>query len=168
MGRFDDKMSQEDSLAEIGKEFLRRLQGNMQWFCPTCERIVPVFNNLQNFVQPAATATPSPTPTTQEETTTDSSRRNGRALLQTTTTTAPGIVSGTYSVMLIYKTNTTNQTVSLSDIQRAVFSPQVGSEPINIFVDPASMGKLLDTLNNNQFIIGTLQVMQSPSSPVSQ
>ena len=70
--------------------------------------------------------------------------------------------------MLIYKTNTTNQTVSLADIQRAVYSPQVGSEPINIFVDPASMGKLLDTLNNNQFIIGTLQVMQSPSSPVSQ
>ena len=146
-GRFDDKISEPDALEQIGNEFLRRLQANMQWFCPTCERIVPVFNNLQTYA-------PAPAPP-------DAGRR--RHLLQSTSE-APGVVSGTYSVMLIYATNASNQTISLADVQRAVYTPDAGSVTWEAKVDPASIQKYLDALRNNQIVIGTLQVMQSPTA----
>lgn len=145
-GRFDDKITQADALEQIGNEFLRRLQANLLRFCPTCERVLPVFNNLQNYVLPQPA---------------DPARR--RHLLQAAGS-VPGVVSGTYSIMLIYRTNVTNQTISLADVQRAVYTPDAGSVSWEMTVDPASIQKYLDALSNNQFIIGTLQVMQSPTA----
>lgn len=132
---------------------MRRLQSNMQFFCSTCERIVPVFNNLQNYQQQQSASSSS-----------SSSSSSGRRLLQTnTTSTVPGVIAGTYSVMLVYKfSNATNATtISLSDVQRAVYSANVGTS-WELTMDPASISKYIDSLENNQFIIGTLQIMNSP------
>ena len=122
----------------------------MQWFCPDCERVVPVFNNLQNYASPTPRA--------------NSSDSSGRRLLQNPQQPPPaGVISGTYSVMLVYRQNTTNQTISLADVQRAVYSADTGMS-WDLTVDPASLSKFVDALQNNQFIIGTLQVVQSPTA----
>ena len=89
---------------------------------------------------------------------------SGRRLLQTNATSAvPGVIAGTYSVMRVYKfSNATDPTtISLADVQRAVYSPKVGTS-WELTVDPASISKYIDSLQNNQFIIGTLQIMNSP------
>lgn len=49
-GRFDQLISRDDALSLIGNEFYRRLQANVDKFCTSCERIVPVFSNLQRCV----------------------------------------------------------------------------------------------------------------------
>ncbi len=175
--RFDDKVGQEDALSMIGSEFLRRLQSNMQFFCPTCERIVPVFNNLQSYQQQQSSddgsssssssssgnrrllqaSSPSSVPGVSRDGSSDSNRK----LLQSSS--VPGVIAGTYSVMLVYKfsNGTDAATISLADVQRAVYSPTVGTS-WELTVDPASISKYVDALQNNQFIIGTLQVMESP------
>ena len=75
-----------------------------------------------------------------------------------------GVIVGSYSIMLIYRTNATNQTISLADVQRAVYTPNAATLPPNISIDPASMQKYWDTIDNDQFIIGMLQTMQSPTA----
>ena len=137
-------------MTQIGNEFLRRLQTNMQFFCPACERIVPVFNNLQNYVPPSLDV---------------QQQQQGRRLLQTSAI-PPGVVAGTISVMLVYKTNVTTQSISLADVQRAVYD--TGYDALNFTIDPASLSKLVDSLKNNQFILGTLQVMQTAAPTSSQ
>jgi hypothetical protein len=129
----------------------------MKFFCPTCERIVPVFNNLQNYNNVQAST---------------SSSGSSRRLLQTNSSVPPaGVVSGTFSVMLVYRVNVSSSgsggngtqipALSLADVQRAVYSPEAATS-WDLTVDPASISKYIDSLQNNQFIIGTLQVVQSP------
>lgn len=139
-GRFDELISQDDALTQIGAEFYRRLQTNMAKFCVACERVVPVFSNFRRYSPPG------------------SSRR--RNLLQSSTA---GVASGTYSVLLIYNRQLMGSAISLSDVQRAVYSP----EYTQLWTGGKSLNEILqfvENLKDRQFIVGDLRPMTSSST----
>lgn len=159
-GRFDEWISREDALMQIGNEFFRRLQANIDKICPLCKKIFPVFNNIQVYSDAYAA-------TNDDGVAATTSRR--RNLLQQDSNTQQqqqvpsGIVYGTYSVIFIYKDSAANATLLMSDVQRAVFAPNVSST-WNVSVDPNSIGQFVNLLKNNQIILGNLRVMPSESA----
>ena len=150
-GRFDEKMSLPDAIKQIGTEFHRRMEVNMLKYCPACEKVSPVFNNLQKYgvlKQNQGSLTPQ------------------RRLLQNANTT--GIAFGTYSVILVYDPKLISdkgaQSVALADLQRAVYNPDftlVWNGGENYKED---LLKFIQDLRNNQFIIGDLQELTSTST----
>lgn len=70
---------------------------------------------------------------------------------------------GTYSVLLIYNSALMNTSIALSDIQRAVYSPDYTM----VWTGGATMAeisKFVQDLKDQQFVIGDLKTITSPST----
>ena len=135
-----------DALKQIGEEFYRRMNTHMSKYCPACERVVPVFNNLQKFgvLQ-------------------DDGKAAARRLLQTGGGSGvSGVVYGTYSVLLVYNKARMqpNTTITLADIQRVVYNPETDfTTAWSGYTSNVEMQKLITDMRDNQFIIGDLQTL---------
>lgn len=149
-GRFDEKMGLPDAIKQIGDEFHRRMETHMTKYCPVCERIAPVFNNLQKYGVLNQNMASQP-------------QQQQRRLLQAA---GPGgIAFGTYSVILVYNPALLKEknftAVFLSDIQNSVYSKeytvvwQGGKDYTN------QLSTFLSDLKNNQFIIGDLKALEA-------
>jgi hypothetical protein len=147
-GRFDEEISLKNALKQIGTEFYRRMDTNMEKFCPICEKIVPVFNNFQKYG------------VLQQE-------RGGRRLLAEKDYTN-GVVYGTFSVLLVYNQALMKNTsqISLVDIQRAVFNPEFTVAWNGTIADKDAINRFLKDLADKQFIIGDVQTLPSQNGNV--
>ena len=110
----------------VGNEFYRRLNENKDKFCPSCEGIFPVFNNIR---------------------VSDSSTGRRRALLQTGSS-----VDGTYTILLVYDPSMYNTNISFAGMSMAVYNPDytpvwAGSS------NQADIAKFIDGLKSNQFVV---------------
>jgi len=115
-----------DAMQAVGAEFYRRLSANLDKFCPSCEQIFPVFNDILPY---------------------RSSGYQGRRLLQ-----AQGSVDGTYTILLVFDKTLVGTPIFYSDISKAVYSPSYtpvwkGSS------DPGSIQALVDSLKSQQFVV---------------
>ncbi len=122
VGRFSDV--REDSMQTVGDEFYRRLSANLTKFCPSCEKVFPVFNNIV----PTASS-------------------SGRRLLQ-----APQTVAGTYTILLVFDGNATGIPIYYTDISRVVYSSSYTSLWTGTG-DQASIQALVDSLKGQQFAV---------------
>jgi hypothetical protein len=107
-----------------------RLSDNMGSFCPDCEKIFPVFNNVMR-----AGSTP------------DASGRR-RNLLQA----AASNVTGTYTILLVYDKALLGSTIYFADISKAVYNSSyspvwAGSS------DPSTVEKFISSLSDQQFAV---------------
>lgn len=152
--RFDDTISEQDAMEKVGAEFMRRLQVNIRDICPTCERIMPVFNNLQKYNGPVVRAGGEGLPT-----------QNRRRNLLQSSSQVPGIVYGTHSVIFVYNGNATQPPLQISNIQRAVYNANV---TMTWNASASDLAQFLSDLKNNQFILGDLKVMQTTSPSVAR
>ncbi len=134
-GRFDDLAK---DTQYIGDEFFRRLSQNLPLFCPDCEHVFPVFNNVMRG---------------SEQGWSENGGRRRRNLLQTANTQ----VTGTYSILLVYDSSILNKPIYYADISRAVYNSTftpvwAGS------TDEATVQKFIDSLASDQFVIRRVSV----------
>lgn len=153
-GKFDEKIGMTDALKRIGEEFYRRMNTHMSKYCPACERVVPVFNNLQTFG------------VLQE-----GEKAPARRLLQASSGgDVSGVVYGTYSVLLVYNKARMqpNTTITLADIQRVVLNPEPDfTVAWKGYTSNVEMQKFITDLRDNQFVIGDLQTLDPETKTAS-
>lgn len=131
-GVFDGQMSTD----AVGEEFFRRLSVNLPKFCPMCEKIYPVFNNVGR-MPPSSSQSSSGT----------------RRLLQTNTNSN----SGQYSILLVYDPKLLDTAIYYSDISRAVYSSTY--TPVwSGASDEASIKSFMDSLESNQFAVKSVKL----------
>jgi hypothetical protein len=137
-GRFDDLTK---DTQYIGDEFFRRLSQNLPLFCPDCEQVFPVFNNVMRGSE-------------QGWSENGGRRRN---LLQTANTTANTQITGSYSILLVYDSSILNKPIYYADISRAVYNSTftpvwAGS------TDEATVQKFIDSLASDQFVVRRVSI----------
>jgi hypothetical protein len=155
-GRFDEKVGLYNGMEQIGREFQRRMQENKQMYCPACEKVVTVFNNMQPY-----TLDPSEVSSSAVG---GAGRRRRRNLLQAGEV-PKGFGVGTYSVMLVYNKdlfNKQNHSLNFADVQNAVYSPDYALA-WNGNLSETEMTVYLDKLKNNHFVLSKMIPVPSTS-----
>jgi hypothetical protein len=126
-----------DAMQAVGAEFFRRLSSNLDKFCPLCERIFPVFNNIAPYDGATSSA--------------------GRRLLQTQ---QQQNVNGSYTVLLVFDRNLMNKPIYYTDISKAVYSSSY--TPVwSGTSDPVSIKLLWDSLQSQQFVVRRVEMAGS-------
>lgn len=144
--RYDEKKDQYDAMEQIGREFQRRLQANKDIYCKTCDKVVPVFNNLQTFGEGVVEGGAGII-----------NRRRNLLAAGADNSTSKFFGYGSYSVMLVYNKDlfSSDEPILLSDIQSAVYSPDF-SVAFNGSIHSSEFSKYIEDLENQHFIINDL------------
>jgi hypothetical protein len=144
-GRFDDQLSSGNYATAIGDEFFRRLSTNLDKICASCEAIFPVFNNAIRVRDSTLSSAFSV-----------AGRRRNLLQANTTSTAANStLVSGTYTVLLVYDKNLVGKPIYYADISKAVYSSSY--TPVWTGAsDPASIQNMIDSLASQHFIVRRL------------